>query len=102
MYLESYGSATFKLYNSDNSSNGVIGIKNGWFLEFDLSWMWIDRYVSKWNWERFDIQISNAMDSSISLELVKNGIIYSVEWVDNANDININLLDSISLGNRKY
>jgi hypothetical protein len=29
MYLESYGSATFKLYNSDNSSNGVIGIKNG-------------------------------------------------------------------------
>lgn len=102
MYLESYGSATFKLYNSDNRSNGVIGVKNGWFLEFDLSWIWTDRYVSKWSWETFDIQVSAPIDSNISLDLINQWIIYSVEWLDNANNININLLDSISLGNRKY
>lgn len=102
IYRETYWDATFKIYNSDNSSNSVVWIKNGWYLEFDLSGLWNDWFVSSGSNESYDIQISAQNDSTISLDIVNKGIIYSVEWVDNANNLNANLLQSINLWFRKY
>ncbi len=102
IYRETYWDAIFKIYNSDNSSNSVVWIKNGWYLEFDLTWLWNDRFISSWSNESFDIQISAQNDSTISLDIINQGLIYSVEWVDNVNNINANLLESINLWSRKY
>ncbi len=102
IYRETYWDAIFKIYNSDNSDNGVVWIKNGWYLEFDLSWLWNDWFISSWSNESYDIQISAKNDSTISLDIVNQGVIYSVEWITNANNINANLLQSINLWSRKY
>jgi len=100
--IDNSGSAMFKLVNSDDRNNQVIWTKNWNTLEFDLNSLNINnRTISKWKWEDYEIYISNT-NSLVSIELLKNWIEYDVIWVNWANNLNINLQNSINLWARDF
>ena len=102
MYRDTYGTSTFKLFHSSDSSNFITGVKNGSYLEFDLSSLTNNRNISNGSYEVFNLQVIGWVNSTVSLDLVRDWIIYSVPWISNANNINANLLNSVSFGTRTY
>jgi len=101
-FSDNSGTAIFKLVNSDDSTDSILWIKNWNILEFDLSSLNINnKTISKWKWEDFKIYIFNTT-SWVSLELLKDGIIYDVLWITNSENLNINLNKSINLWYRDF
>ncbi len=92
--------STYTLYNKDNSSDIVIGVYNSWIVEFDLSSLtW--KIIWWWQGENYIINIS-WIDNSIWIELLKKWIIYSIDWISNSDNLNINLEKNIDLGYRDF
>lgn len=101
-YYDNTGDAVFKLVNSDDSSDFITWTKNNWILEFDLNSM-ASNNKTIWNWagEDFRILVSNT-NSSISLELLKNWILYDVLWVSGGTDFNSNFSSTIDFWTRDF
>lgn len=102
MYRDTYGTSTFKLYHSSDSSVAINAVKNGSYLEFDLRPLAEKRNIWDGGNELFYLQVVWWTNSTVSLDLLREGIIYSVPWVANANNINANLLNSLSFWTRTY
>lgn len=95
-------SATYTLYNSNDSLDLINWNYNWWIIEFDLSTMQVkNKTVSSWNWENYMIRIT-WINTWITMELLKDWVIYNVDWISGANNLNINLQNSIDLGYRDF
>ena len=94
--------ATFRLVNTDNTGDSIIWVINWTILEFDLSAMnEVNKTITSWKWEDYEIFISNT-DRWLSLNLLKDGLTYDVLWVSWADNLNINMNNSISLWYRDF
>ena len=94
--------AIFKLVNTDNTSEPIIWIKSWTILEFDLSSMnENNKTIASWKGEDYEIYISNT-DRWLSLDLLKDGLLYDVLWVNWADNLNINMNKSIDLWYRDF
>lgn len=98
---ESNWSWIYEIANSDDTSNRVLWNKVWNTLEFDMSLL-NKNIISKGNGEDYTIYISNNNDITVFLELKRDGIIYSVDWVSWANNINAYLKNSVNLWSRSY
>lgn len=96
--------ANYTLYNTDDSSNSIIGSYASWIVTFDVSaFSQNNKTISKGKWETFRIGVSGiSTDSTLSFEIPKDTLIYDVPSITWANNMNINLPSSISLGSRKF
>lgn len=92
LLFESNWNAVYKLVNKSDSSNYVIWNITDRILEFDLSTL-SDRFISKWKWEDFVIYISDNTGVTVSLELLRDWVEYSIDWIS---------LDTIKLYNEKW
>jgi len=94
--------ATYELYNIDNSTDTIIWTYNWWLLEFDLSTMNVqNKTIWSSSWENYRISIS-WINTWISMELLRDWLIYDVNWITNSIWLNANLINSIDLGYRDF
>jgi hypothetical protein len=100
-FFESNWSATYKIANTDNSSQTVTWVKHGNFLEFDISTL-PKNTISKGKGEDFIIYVSDNTDVTVNLELDRRGIIYSIPWVTWATNITGYIEKWVSLWSRTY
>lgn len=101
LYQDNGVATEFRLYNSGDSLDYVVGTKNASILEFNLSWFQ-NNIVSEWRGEDYRIRVMSNQDTTVSLNLIQTGVSYDVMWLENVNNLNINMKQSISLGSRKY
>lgn len=99
--FESNWSPTYKIANTDNSSETVTWVKNGNLLEFDISSL-SKNTISNGKWEDFIIYITDNTDVTVNLELNRKWIIYSIPWVTWANNITGYMKQWVSLWSRTY
>ena len=95
-YQDNSNLSEFKLINVDDSSDFVLWIINNWLLEFDLTSI-NKNIISQGNWENYKIYVNSNVQTTVSLELLREWIIYNVDWIDNSVNINAYLQDYVDL-----
>jgi hypothetical protein len=60
-----------------------------------------NKTIASWKGEDYEIYISNT-DRWLSLDLLKDGLLYDVLWVNWADNLNINMNKSIDLWYRDF
>lgn len=90
---------TLTLINTDDAAAKVTAtISNDYTVEFDLS-SGLDNVISNGGSETFRITVPAENDKTLSLRLVKTGVVYTV---GGSADITTNLTKDIDFGSRKY
>jgi len=102
LYTDTSSDSEFVIYNANNRSNFVTWVKNGLYLEFDLSSLSDERVISQWQWETFSLRITGNNDATVSLTLLRDSITYSIIWIEDSSIINANILNDIDLWTRSY
>jgi len=91
----------FSLKNIDDSSDSINWIISWSTVSFDLSSL-KNRFISSWKWETYRIDIKTENDSWIQLEIPKDWIIYSIEWLNSSKEYKTRYQKFIDLGYRKF
>ncbi len=95
----------YKIYNTDNSSDNIVWTVNWNNIEFDLSTLLYTnkRITNSTRWEDYRIVISwTNPDTTLNLSIEKDGVIYDVEWVSWATNININASSYLDIWSKSY
>lgn len=95
----------YTIYNNDSSGDRVQWVVSWNTVEFDMSPL-LDKNKTISNslrWEDYKIVISGTNTNTVlTLDLLKDGIVYDVRGIDGAEDIHTNFPSDISLGSKSY